>query len=137
MIEKIKNNRIIKRLLILLGSIAFLYIGFHVLAYVLLERMGYYTPDFVRLVMIITLVVIIIAALCDWQKIVICPSIGYNLGYILGFIFNTEYIGDGGTRMNTWWQWLISVILISICVGIVWEIISYVKRNKSNANYKN
>ena len=80
--------------------------------------------------MICLLVFITIAAIFKLQKLVICPAIGYNIGYALGFIFNAEHYDEGEGLNNTWWHWFVITIFISIIVGIIWEIITRLPRKK-------
>lgn len=60
----------------------------------------------------------------------LCSSIGNIIGFILGYIFNTEVIDYiTGNTNNYWLIWLISYILI-VVIGLILSKLFHVKHEK-------
>jgi len=70
------------------------------------------------------LIAIIIAAIFDGRKIMICTVGAYIIGFMLGMLFNIDSLDQGGGRLNNAWIiWTISFVVI-IFAGVIWELVS-------------
>lgn len=73
--------------------------------------------------------VIVLASFFSAYKIMTCTVMGYMGSFIIGVIFNTQAIDQGGGATNTLWKiWLMAYIAF-ILVGIIWELVSK-RKNK-------
>jgi len=70
------------------------------------------------------LIAIIIAAIFDGRKIMICTVGAYIFGFMLGMLFNMDSLDQGGGHLNNAWIiWTISFVII-IFLGVIWELVS-------------
>jgi len=77
------------------------------------------------------LVILIIAAIIDGRKIMLCIVIGYVISFITGILFNSDSPDPTGAMVyNNWWQIWTYVYLIFIGVGVVLEIITKIVSKK-------
>jgi hypothetical protein len=78
------------------------------------------------------LIAIVIAALTLSRKVMICVPVGYMIGFLSAWLFNTDGVDPGGGLLNDGWIiWTVSFLAI-ILVGIVWELIK--KRTAKTAD---
>jgi len=69
------------------------------------------------------LIAIVIAALTYSRRVMICVPIGYMIGFLAAWLFNTDSFDPGGGLLNNGWIiWTISLLAL-LLTGIVWEII--------------
>ena len=81
-------------------------------------------------------VVILLAALANAKKVMVCVVIGYMAGFGLGVLFNRDYYAYRGMYNNEpifvlvndgWYIWTVSYLVI-IVLGIAWQIIGRFRR---------
>ena len=110
-------------------SLFLLFTGFLMCRYVLLGLHG--MKEFPELLFCFGLIIIGIAAIFNGQKIMLCTAAGYSIGFLLGFLFQSERRGSGGYMVNTMWEVWALTMLGCVFIGIVWEILSKAIRNHS------
>lgn len=111
-----------KRIIWVVGALAALCICFLLCRYLFFGLHG--MKQFPVIVLIYGLIALLIAAIFDGRKVMICTVAGYIGGFALGMLFNIDGVDSGGGRTNNAWQiWLISFIII-VLAGIIWELVS-------------
>jgi len=121
-----KSNRIIWTV----GAFVALYVSFLLCRYVLLGLHG--MKQWPVFMLLFGLIFIIIAAIFDGRKVMICTVAGYIGGFALGMLFKSYGKEQGGGRTSNAWQiWTVSFIVIVIA-GIVWELMDkHMKKKKT------
>ena len=78
--------------------------------------------------------VIAIAALCNGKRTMICTVSGYMIGFVLGALFNVDFIDEHGTSMDTFWIWWILTMLAFVSAGAIWDIAIRIARKLRERN---
>lgn len=68
-------------------------------------------------------VVLLVALIAKKQFVPWFTSVGYLVGFLAGVIFYTEGFDPGGGRTDNLWQIWTIVFVVSILVGIVFEMV--------------
>lgn len=68
-------------------------------------------------------VVLLVSLIAKKQFVPWFTSVGYLVGFLAGVIFYTEGFDPGGGRTDNLWQIWTIVFVVSILVGIVFEIV--------------
>ena len=118
-----KNLKTLRALLI---SLAILGIGFLLCRYALFNFHG--MKSFPEFLFKCGLLIIGISALLKARKVMFCTAVGYNIGYVLGLLFNTEWKDVHVTTLTSMWMWFVSVMILFAFAGVVWEIIAAIIR---------
>ena len=118
-----------ERIIWALGAVVALSLGFLLSRYTFLEL--HWMMQWPLILYIFGLIVILIAAVFDSRKVMICTGTGYITGFVLGMAFNWDTYhperGPGVYTNNNWSIWMFSYLFF-IAAGIVWEIVR--KRKK-------
>ena len=110
-----------KRILWLIGSNFLLFIEYILCRYILIDLHGMY--EWPRAIYIFGIIVIIIAAIFDRRKIMLCTVSGFIAGFTLGALFNVDGFDNGGGTTNNFWIWWTLTMVNIIFIGIIWEIV--------------
>jgi len=121
-----KSNRIIW----MAGAFVALFVSFLLCRYVLLGLHG--MKQWPVIMFLFGLIFIVIAAIFDGRKVMICTVAGYIGGFVLGMLFNNYGVDQGGGRTsNAWKIWTVSFIVIMIA-GILWQLLDkHIKKKKT------
>ena len=120
------------RIIWALGAVAVLSAGFLLCRYAFFGLHG--MMQWPLILFVFGLVVILIAAISDSRKVMLCTAAGYLAGFALGMTFNWDTFhperGPGVYTNNNWSIWMFS-LLFFIAGGVVWDIVC--KRKKRAA----
>ena len=120
---------------ILLGAslIGLLAISYWIFRYALFDIHG--MKQWPKFLAIVSLIIIIIGLINNRSTISMMTIVGYIGGFILGMLFNTDGIDQGGGRINNGWIiWGIAFI-VSILASIILEFIGKYSNNNTKNNY--
>jgi membrane-bound ClpP family serine protease len=76
-----------------------------------------------NLLAILSLAIILIAAIFGNRIISVATVVGYMGGFILAMIFNTDGVDPGGGRTNNAWVIWGAVLICAILIGIIFAFI--------------
>ena len=117
------------RIIWALGAAAALGIGFLLCRYTFFEL--HWMMQWPFILFIFGLLVILIAAIFDSRKVMLCTPAGYIIGFALGMAFNWDTYhperGPGVYTNNNWSIWMFSLWAF-IAAGIVWDMVCKRKR---------
>ncbi|HHX52809.1 MAG TPA: hypothetical protein GX703_04765 [Erysipelothrix sp.] len=95
----------------IITSALMLIMSYFVVRYALFEQHG--MIQWTNFMAILAVVVLVIAALVDKKNTIMFASYGYILSFVLGLVFNTESVDQGGGTLNNHWQiWLVTYAAI-------------------------
>lgn len=69
-----------------------------------------------------------ISFVCKWRITPFCIALGYSIGFVAGFFFQTDGVDPGGGTTNNLWIIWTAVYVFLIIVGIVADLITASKR---------
>lgn len=73
---------------------------------------------------IVSLIIIVIASIGGRRLLSVATIVGYIGGFVLGMIFNTDGVDQGGGRTNNAWIIWGTVFICSILISIILGFIS-------------
>jgi hypothetical protein len=76
-----------------------------------------------NLLAILSLTIILIAAIFGNRIISVATVVGYMGGFILAMIFNTDGVDPGGGRTNNAWVIWGAVLICAILIGVIFAFI--------------
>lgn len=64
-----------------------------------------------------------ISFVCKWRITPFCIALGYSIGFVAGFLFQTDGVDPGGGTTNNLWIIWTAVFAGLIAIGIIGDII--------------
>lgn len=122
---KMQSNKI-KRMMWPVISIILLIISFIICRYFLFDLHG--MKQLIFALFIFGLIVICIAAIFNSKITMICTAVGYMASFLMGIIFQADWIDSHGTAMNNLWIWFTLGMIAFVILGVFAEIISKVMK---------
>lgn len=116
------KNITIKRSIWTIMLMILLFISFLLCRYVFFDL--HQMKQFPLVLFLLGLSIISVASIFDKAKLAICTVLGYNAGFTMGILFDADWTDSHGTRMTNTWIWFVVVMLLFVCFGIIWEVIS-------------
>ena len=120
--NKLKNNSTRKRIIYPIAASVLLFICFLLCRYCFFNLHG--MKDWPVILFTFGLIVIIVSALFNSRKVMICTPIGYIMGFVLGMLFNTDSLDPGGGILNNAWIIWTTSFLMLIIIGVVLEVVT-------------
>lgn len=99
-----------------------LFISFLLCRYVFFDL--HQMKQFPLVLFLLGLSIISVASIFNKPKLAICTVLGYSAGFTMGLLFDVDWTDSHGTKMTSTWIWFVVVMLLFICIGVIWEVIS-------------
>ena len=119
------------RILWALGAKLALCIGYLLCRYVFWGLHG--MDQWPLVLFIFGLIVLVVAAIFDGRRLMVCTVLGYMIGFALGMGFHWDTYrpewGSGVYTNNRWSIWTLT-FLLCIGMGIAWEIVRIRQRKR-------
>lgn len=121
-----------KRLCFTALSILLLTIEFLFCRFVMFDLHG--MKEFPFVLFLDGLFVIIISAVFNSTKTMLCTVVGYIAGFVLAALFNKDWIAMYGARMNNFWLWFMGGMAAFILIGVIWDVVSRIYKRAREKN---
>jgi hypothetical protein len=114
-----------------IGSLASLAISYWLCRVVFFDMHG--MKQWPNALALVSLIIIIIASVGGSRILSVATNIGYMGGFILGMIFNTDGVDQGGGGTNNGWIIWGVVFIVCLLIGLIADII-YKQKIRQQAN---
>lgn len=115
-----------KNILIHALSLGVLCTSFVLLRFVFLQIHG--MKGWPEMLFLVGFVALAISFVCKWRITPFCTAFAYSIGFIAGFLFQTDGVDPGGGTTNNLWIIWTAVLASLIVVGIIVEIVIRTKK---------
>ncbi len=115
-----------KNILIHIVSLGILSVGFVLCRFVFLDLHG--MKSWPELLFVVGLVLFAVSFFLKGKVTPFCTALAYSIGYVAGFLFQTDGVDPGGGRTNNLWFIWTGVFLGLTVVGVIADLIAAFKR---------
>ena len=115
-----------KNILIHALSLLVLCTSFVLLRFVFLQIHG--MKGWPEMLFLVGFMALAISFVCKWRITPFCTAFAYSIGFIAGFLFQTDGVDPGGGTTNNLWIIWTGVFLGPAIVGVIADLIAAFKR---------